>query len=97
VSENKYYVYILANKSNTVLYIGMTNNLVKRIYQHKKKFVKGFSSKYNLNKLVYYEIFNSSEGAIKREKQLKNLVRRKKNMLINQFNPDWKDLYRSIL
>jgi putative endonuclease len=97
MSENKYYVYILANKSNTVLYIGMTNNLARRIDQHKKKLVKGFSSKYNLNKLVYYEILNDPKETIKREKQLKNLVRRKKNMLINQFNPDWKDLYCSIL
>lgn len=88
---------MLTNKWNTVLYIGMTNNLIRRVYQHKKKLVKGFSSKYNLKKLVYYEVLNSPEEAIRREKQLKNLVRRKKELLINEFNPVWEDLYKSLL
>ena len=91
------FVYILTNKWNTVLYIGVTGNLVRRIYQHKMKLVKDFTSKYNLNELVYYEMLDNPKEAIKREKQLKNLVRRKKDALINKFNPNWKDLYKSLI
>ena len=67
-----YYVYQITNKSNSVFYIGITNNLVRRIYEHKGKFVEGFSRRYNLEKLIYYEVYNSPEDAIAREKQLKN-------------------------
>ena len=94
--EKYYCVYIITNKYNTVLYIGFTNNLLRRIYEHKNKLQEGFSSKYNLNKLVYYVFFGDPEAGIKREKALKNLVRRKKNKLINDFNPKWKDLYNDL-
>lgn len=90
-------VYILTNKTNSVLYTGVTNNLIRRIFEHKSKNIKGFSEKYNVTKLVYYELGENIEGAIKREKQIKNLVRRKKIDMINTFNPEWKDLYESIL
>ena len=89
----QYFVYILTNKNNKVLYTGVTSDLIERIYQHKEKLVKGFTSRYNVDKLVYYEIFEDISEAISREKQIKNLVRRKKLELINRFNPDWKDLY----
>lgn len=91
------YIYILTNKINTVFYIGVCDNLVNRIYQHKNKFVKGFSYKYNLNKLVYYEIFEDITEAIKREKQLKGGSRDKKIKLVNSVNPDWNDLYEQII
>lgn len=93
--ERQYYVYILTNKSNKVLYIGVTNALMRRIFEHKNKLVEGFSKKYNLTRLVYYEVANDIESAIKREKQLKNWHRSWKINLINQFNPGWKDLSES--
>ena len=83
--EKTYYVYIITNKLNSVLYIGITSNLVKRIWEHKNKVVDGFSNKYNLNKLVYYEICNDIEQAIKREKQLKNWHRAWKDNLIKEY------------
>jgi putative endonuclease len=92
-----YSVYMLTNKSNSVLYIGVTNNILRRIHEHKYKLVEGFTSKYNINKLVYYEFFETPEDAIKREKALKNLVRRKKEKLINEFNPNWEDLYKNLI
>ena len=85
-------VYILTNKNNTVLYIGVTSNLLKRIYQHKTKAFKGFSLKYNCNKLVYFEEFQSINEAISREKQLKAGNRKRKEELINDENPEWNDL-----
>ncbi len=88
----QYYVYILTNQNNNVLYIGVTNNLVRRIYEHKNKFVEGFSKRYKVTKLVYYETSKSIESAIEREKQLKNWHRDWKVNLVNQFNPEWKDL-----
>ncbi len=91
------YVYIITNKKEGTLYIGVTSNLSKRIYEHKQKFVDGFSKKYNLDKLVYYEILNNIQEAIKREKQLKNWKREWKLNIINKFNPNWEDLYSSIL
>jgi len=97
LKSKTYFVYILTNKNNTVLYIGITNDLVKRTYQHKSKLVSGFSQKYNLTKLVYFEIYQDPLTAIKREKTLKNLVRRKKEALINTINPSWKDLYAEIV
>ena len=87
-----YYVYILSNKSNKVLYIGVTNNLERRLYEHKNKIIKGFTSKYNLQKLVYFEEFNEANLAIAREKQLKGWLREKKNALISSVNPDQRDL-----
>lgn len=90
--EKRYYVYILTNKSNKVLYIGMTNDIARRMFEHKTKLVEGFTKKYNLTKLVYCEATNDVESAIRREKQLKNWHRDWKINLINQFNPEWKDL-----
>ena len=90
--DKQYYVYILTNKSNKVLYIGVTNDLVRRMFEHKNKLVDGFTKKYNLMKLVFYEVTNDVESAIKREKQLKDWHRDWKINLINQFNPKWKDL-----
>ncbi|RBW59585.1 GIY-YIG nuclease family protein [Tenacibaculum sp. E3R01] len=85
-------VYLLTNKNNTIIYIGVTSNLIKRIYQHKSKTFKGFTAKYNCDKLVYFEEFDSIDEAIIREKQLKSGNRRRKEDLINIENPLWKDL-----
>ncbi|WP_130819529.1 GIY-YIG nuclease family protein [Anaerococcus vaginimassiliensis] len=87
-----YFVYILTNKTNKVLYTGVTNNLERRLYEHKNHLVDGFSSKYNTTKLVYYEISESVESAIAREKQIKAYRRDKKLDLINESNSKWKDL-----
>ncbi len=91
------YVYIVTNKNNTVLYTGVTSDLIKRIDQHKNKAVKGFATKYNCNKLVYYESGNGMEGCILREKQIKAGSRKNKFKLIEEINPEWKDLYDDIL
>ena len=88
----QYFVYILTDKMNNVLYIGVTNNLERRMYEHKTKIINGFTKKYNLTKLVYFEETADVESAIEREKQLKNWHRDWKIKLINEFNPDWKDL-----
>ena len=91
------YVYILTNKNNTTLYVGVTSNLVKRIEQHKTKYYpKSFSARYNLDKLVYYEAFQMIGDAIAREKQLKAGSRAKKILLIESMNPEWKDLYKQL-
>ncbi len=90
------YIYILTNKNNSTLYIGVTSNLQKRIHQHKNHLVDGFSKKYNMLKLVYYEIIDSMYEAIKREKQLKAGSRKKKIELINLKNPNWNDLFQEI-
>jgi len=90
-------VYILSNNRNTVLYVGVTANLVKRIWDHKHKSYYGFTSKYNVDKLVYYEFFEDITYAIMREKQLKGGSRQDKINLINKFNPGWKDLYSQII
>lgn len=87
-----YYVYIMTNWSNKVLYIGVTNNLERRCYEHKHKIIKGFTDKYNINKLVYFEMTNDIKEAIKRENQLKGWLRKKKIELIEKINPEWKDL-----
>ena len=84
------------NKNNSVIYTGVTNNLVRRVYEHKNKLHKGFTSKYNVNKLVYYEVYNSPMQAIIREKQIKAGSRHKKINLIIRDNPDFKDLYEEI-
>ena len=90
------YTYIMTNKNNTVLYTGVTSNLIKRVYEHKESiFPNSFTSKYNLNKLVYFEGFNRIEDAIAREKQIKGGSRRKKIELINSLNPEWNDLIDS--
>lgn len=94
---NTYCVYIITNTNNKVLYIGVTSDIVKRIWEHKNKVVEGFSKRYNLYKLVYYEIYNDIEAAIKREKQLKNWHRDWKENLIKEKNPDFDDLYRNII
>lgn len=94
--EKQGYVYILTNTNNTVLYTGVTSNLVKRIYEHKNKEVPGFTERYNLHKLIYYEIFEDMINAITREKQIKGWLRSKKISLIEKTNPDWDDLYVSI-
>ena len=91
--NKQYYVYVMTNKNNTVLYTGMTNNLIRRVYEHKEKIIDGFTKKYNCTKLVYYEIFNDPYNAIAREKQIKAGSRKKKIELINSMNPNWKDLY----
>lgn len=91
-----YYVYIITNLRNTVLYTGVTGSIVGRIYHHKNKTVSSFSNKYNLDKLVYYEIFEDINLAIIREKQIKVGSRKKKIELINKFNPEWKDLYSTL-
>ena len=95
--DKQAFVYIITNKNNTVLYTGVTSNLVKRIYQHKNKLVDGFSKKYNLNKLIYYEATDNIESAITREKQIKDGSRQKKMDLINIFNNEWTDLYKTII
>ncbi len=87
-----YYVYMITNWNNYVLYTGVTGNLERRLYEHFSKEIPGFTSKYNLNKLVYYEEFHCVNMAISREKQLKGWSRVKKNALVNEFNPYWQDL-----
>ena len=93
-----YYVYILTNKNNTVLYTGVTNNLVRRVYEHKNKLAdNSFTNRYNVDKLVYFETTNYIESAIAREKQLKSGSRQRKIELIVAFNPSWEDLYPKII
>ncbi len=91
------YIYIMTNYNKTTLYIGVTNNLVRRVYEHKHKLVDGFTKRYNLTILVYYEVFDNIENAIIREKQLKAGSRQRKIDLINALNPNWNDLYNSII
>lgn len=91
-TNHQYFVYILASKQNTVLYIGVTNNLERRVLEHKNKINKGFTSRYNVDKLVYFEEYTNINEAIKREKQLKKWNRQWKIDLIEKINPDWKDL-----
>lgn len=91
-----FYVYILTNEHNKVLYTGVTNDLKGRVYQHKEKIVKGFTRRYNVSKLVYYEITENPDSAIAREKQIKAGSRLKKINLVNSINPEWRDLYYEI-
>jgi putative endonuclease len=90
---NNYYVYILASKKNGTLYIGVTNNLVKRVYGHKNNLVEGFTKKHQVHQLVYSEFYNLIEEALKREKRLKRWNRNWKIKLIESVNPNWEDLY----
>ncbi|HAV11423.1 MAG TPA: excinuclease ABC subunit C [Candidatus Moranbacteria bacterium] len=92
MQEKTYYVYIVTSKRNGTLYIGVTNDLIKRIWQHKNKSVEGFTKKYNVSNLVYYETTNDVQVALQREKQLKKWNRKWKLELIEKFNPEWKDL-----
>jgi putative endonuclease len=96
MKDRQYYVYILTTAKNTTLYTGVTNDLVRRIYEHKSNLVKGFTQRYNVHKLAYYETVEDVMIAIEREKQIKSLKRDKKVRLINNFNPDWHDLYGEI-
>ena len=91
------YVYFLSNKNNTVIYIGITSDLLKRIYQHKTKEFKGFTSKYNCDKLIYFEEFSDINDAISREKQLKGGSRKQKEDLVSLENPNWNDLSDGLL
>ncbi len=90
-------VYILASKRNGTLYIGVTSNLVKRVWEHKNDLVEGFTQKYRIHHLVWYEVHDEMEAAISREKQLKGWKRKWKIGLIEEMNPEWTDLYESIL
>ena len=93
MSELKKYVYLMTNSTNKIIYTGVTSNLKKRIYEHKEKLVDGFTKKYNITKLVYYEEFDVITNAIEREKQIKAGSRAKKIDAIKSINPDFKDLY----
>jgi putative endonuclease len=94
--DKQYCVYIMTNVHNTVLYTGITNNLARRVYEHKNVLGSTFVKKYNVHKLVYYEIGNDARVTIAREKQIKGGSRKKKIDLINSMNPEWKDLYEKI-
>jgi putative endonuclease len=92
MSSKQYYVYMMANPGNTVIYTGVTNDLPRRVSEHKQKIIKGFTEKYNVTKLVYYEIYEDIKYAIAREKQIKAGSRMKKEALINNVNPAWDDM-----
>ncbi len=94
--DKKYYIYIMTNKYNTVLYTGVTNDLKRRTYEHKEKLVNGFTKKYKITKLVYYEVFDDPENAILREKKIKAGSRQKKIDLVNSINRNWLDLYEEL-
>lgn len=96
-SQKQPAIYIITNSANTVLYTGITSNLIQRIHQHKNKTIQGFSTKYNCTKLVYFELFNDMENTILREKQIKSGSRKKKISLIENLNPQWRDLYDDII
>ena len=93
MNDKQGYVYLMTNTRNTVIYTGVTSDLLKRVYEHKEKLVDGFTKKYNINKLVYYEVFEDIENAIVREKQIKGGSRLKKDNLIKSLNPHYRDLY----
>ena len=91
------YIYIMSNKLNGTLYVGVTSDIIKRVYEHKNSLVDGFTKKYNLKTLIYYEIYDDITDAITREKQLKAGSRAKKIELIKKMNPEWNDLYESLI
>ena len=95
--NKKGYTYILFSKKNGTLYIGVTSDLIKRVWQHKNKFVEGFTKQYNVDKLGYYEVFDDIQDAIEREKSLKKFGRKKKLDIIEKYNPEWIDLYYEII
>lgn len=92
-----YYVYIMASRKNGAIYIGVTNDLLRRVYEHRNEMVDGFTKKYNVRRLVYYEHTNDVYGAIEREKALKKWNRRWEIELIESVNPDWEDLYEQLI
>jgi putative endonuclease len=95
--NKQFYVYIMTNYNNTVLYTGITNNITKRAYEHRNKLIpSSFTTKYNVTKLVYYEIFDDAYSAISREKQIKSKSRQKKNEIVTALNIEWLDLYEKI-
>ncbi|HEY6041015.1 MAG TPA: GIY-YIG nuclease family protein [Anaerolineae bacterium] len=94
--EKQFYVYIMTNKGDTVLYTGVTSNLQRRVWEHKEKIIEGFTKRYNITKLVYYEVFEDGRSAIAREKQIKAGSRQKKIDLINRMNSGWRDLYGTL-
>ena len=94
---SSYYIYILASKRNGTLYVGFTGDLLKRVYEHKNDFVDGFTKRYGVHRLVYYEICDDFASALRREKQIKEWKRRWKLELIEKENPEWRDLYEQIL
>ena len=97
MNYKNYFVYIMTNKSNSVLYTGVTNNLLRRVYEHKNQLVEGFTKKYNVHKLVYYEVTNDIRSAIEREKQIKGWLREKKIELIKTVNVKFSDLYDGLI
>ncbi len=90
------YVYIMTNANNTTLYVGVTNDIVRRIWEHKNNILKGFTCEYNLHKLVYFEVYEDEVTAIEREKYLKKCYKKTKKKLITEHNPQWNDLYDEI-
>ena len=94
--QKTYFVYFLTNWNNKVLYIGVTNNLERRLYEHQQEIVEGFTKKYHVHKLVYYEHYEDVQQAIEREKQVKKWRREKKNLLIESMNPEWNDMIKEI-
>ena len=94
--DKTYCVYIMTDKRNTVLYTGVTSDLKARVYQHREKLLPGFTKRYNVSRLVYYEVGYDPTGAITREKQIKAGSRQKKIELINRMNPNWRDLYAEL-
>ena len=97
MNDENYYLYIIASKKNGTLYIGVTNDLVKRIYEHKQNAVNGFTKKYNVHTLVYYKVHRDIEETILKEKQMKKWNRKWKVRIIEEKNPEWKDLYDEII
>jgi putative endonuclease len=95
--DKEYCVYIMTNKNHTTLYTGVTNNLARRVHEHRNHLIRGFSDKYNLEQLVYFEVTNDIQAAIAREKQIKSGSRKKKEGLINAQNPEWRDLFEDIV
>jgi putative endonuclease len=94
--SKRYYVYLLTNWNNKVMYVGVTNDLKRRLYEHRNKLIAGFTEKYNLFKLVYFEETQNINAAIAREKEIKKWRREKKNQLVNQSNTDWQDLSEAL-
>lgn len=95
--SKEYYIYLLTNKRLNVLYTGVTNHLIRRVYEHKNKMVDGFTKKYNVDRLVHYETYSDVSDAIGREKEIKGWSRAKKNALINENNPKWEDLFNEVI
>ncbi|MBU2548284.1 MAG: GIY-YIG nuclease family protein [Proteobacteria bacterium] len=96
-TEKHSYVYIMTNRVNRVLYTGVTNDLVRRVFEHRNGMGEGFTARYKVNKLVYFEVFRDIEEAINRENQIKGGSRKKKLALVERMNPEWRDLYEEII